>query len=98
VSVASQHDNDTLNFGAAAKIPITQWVSFTALIVTLAFNLSSRFSISDHTAADVAKLQADVSEMRKQVANRDDVREMQKVVERLEIQVATLSDRMERQK
>ena len=70
----------------------------TALIVTVAFNLSSRFSISDHTAVDVAKLQSDVAEMRKQMANRDDVKEIQKVVERLEIQVATLSDRMERTK
>lgn len=96
--MASQHPNDTLNLGGAAKIPFSQWISFTALVVTLAFNLSSRFSISDHTAVDVAKLQADVAEMRKQMANRDDVKEMQKVVERLEIQVATLSDRMEHQR
>ncbi len=79
-------------------MPFSQWISFTALVVTLAFNLSSRFSISDHTAIDVGKLQADVAEMRKQMANRDDVKEMQKVVERLEIQVATLSDRMEHQR
>ncbi len=70
----------------------------TALIVTVAFNLSSRFSISDHTAVDVAKLQSDVAEVRKQMANRDDLKEIQQVVERLEIQVATLSDRMERPK
>ena len=96
--MAGQHDNDTLDIGGIAKIPITQWISMTALIVTVAFNLSSRFSISDHTAVDVAKLQSDVAEMRKQMANRDDVKEIQKVVERLEIQVATLSDRMERTK
>jgi hypothetical protein len=88
----------TMDLGGTAKLPIAQWISITALIVTLAFNLSSRLTESDRTANDLAKLQADVVEMRKQMANREDLRELDRVVERLEIQVATLTDRLEHPK
>lgn len=87
-----------MDLSGTAKLPIAQWVSLTALIVTLAFNLSSRLTESDRTANDLAKLQADVVEMRKQMANREDLKELDQVVERLEIQVATLSDRLEHAK
>lgn len=87
-----------MDLGGTAKLPIAQWISITALIVTLAFNLSSRLTESDRTANDLAKLQADVVEMRKQMANREDLRELDRVVERLEIQVATLTDRLEHPK
>lgn len=87
-----------MDLSGTAKLPIAQWVSLTALIVTLAFNLSSRLTESDRTANDLAKLQADVVEMRKQMANREDLKELDQVVERLEIQVATLTDRLEHPK
>lgn len=90
--------NKSIDLGGSAKLPIAQWVSITALVVTLAFNLSSRFSESDRTANDLGRLQADVVEMRKQMANREDLKELGQVVGRLEIQVATLSDRLERPK
>ncbi len=87
-----------MDLGGTAKLPIAQWVSLTAVVVTLAFNLSSRLTESDRTATDLARLQADVVEMRKQMANREDLKELDQVVERLEIQVATLSDRLEHPK
>jgi hypothetical protein len=98
LNVADYSDKHPIDFGGTAKLPVAQWISLTALVVTLAFNLSARFSASDRTANDLAKLQTDVAEMRKQMANRDDLKEMSQVVGRLEIQVATLSDRLERQK
>ena len=70
----------------------------TAVVVTLAFQLSARFSANDRVAVDLSKLQSDVAEMRKQMANRDDLKDMQKVVEQLEVQVATLGERMEKKK
>lgn len=91
-------ENKPMDLGGSAKLPIAQWVSLTALIVTLAFNLSSRLTESDRTANDLAKLQADVAEMRKQMANREDLKELDQIVEHLEIQVATLSDRLEHPK
>jgi hypothetical protein len=91
-------ESKAMDLGGTAKLPIAQWVSLTALIVTLAFNLSSRLTESDRTANDLAKLQADVVEMRKQMANREDLKELDQVVERLEIQVATLTDRLEHPK
>ncbi len=87
-----------MDLGGSAKLPIAQWVSITALIVTLAFNLSSRLTEGDRTMNDLGKLQAEVVEMRKQMANREDLKELDQVVERLEIQVATLSDRLEHSK
>jgi hypothetical protein len=96
--VEDHREKQSLDFTGTAKLPIAQWISLTAVGVTLAFNLSARFSASDRTANDLAKLQGDVAEMRKQMANRDDLKEMEQVVERLEIQVATLSDRLERRR
>ena len=96
--VENHFDKKAIDLGGTAKLPIAQWVSITALVVTLAFNLSSRLSEGERTANDLAKLQSDVAEMRKQMANREDLKELEQVVGRLEIQVATLSYRLERAK
>ena len=66
------------------------------MIVSLVFALSNRLTISDRTAVDLAKLQNDVTEMRKQMALRDDVSDLTKQLRELEIQVAKMSDRLER--
>ncbi|MDQ2775652.1 MAG: hypothetical protein M3Y57_12160 [Acidobacteriota bacterium] len=52
--------------------------------------------MSDRTAIDLSKLQNDVTEMRKQMAMRDDVSDLTKQLRDLEIQVAKMSDRLER--
>ncbi len=92
--VDHQSDKRLIDLGGAARLPIAQWISITALIVTLAFNLSARLSESDRTANDLNKLQADVTDMRKQMANREDLKGLEQEVEHLEIQVATLTDRL----
>jgi uncharacterized protein YlxW (UPF0749 family) len=92
----SQHNNSEGPFNLAnARVPFIQWISIVSMIVSVAFALSSRLTASDHTAVDVAKLQSDVAEMRKQMALRDDVMDMNKQLRELEIEVAKLSDRLD---
>lgn len=66
------------------------------MIVSIAFALSSRLTANDRTAVDLSKLQNDVTEMRKQMALREDVSDLTKQMRDLEIEVAKLSDRLER--
>jgi TolA-binding protein len=91
----SQHTNTEAPFNLSARVPFIQWLSIVSVIVSVAFALSSRLTSSDHTALDVAKLQSDVAEMRKQMALRDDVLDMNKQLRELEIEVAKLSDRID---
>ncbi len=93
----SEHHSspDTFNL-ANARVPIFQWISVVGMIVSIVFALSSRLTMSDRTAVDLGKLQNDVTEMRKQMALRDDVSDMSRQLRELEIQVAKMSDRMER--
>jgi hypothetical protein len=88
----SDHQFDISN----ARVPVFQWISIVGMIVSLAIALSSRLTNSDRTAIDLAKLQSDVTEMRKQMADREDVSELTKQVRELEIQVAKFTDRFER--
>ena len=81
---------------ANARVPLFQWISIVGMIVSIVFALSGRLTVSDRTAVDLAKLQNDVSEMRKQMALRDDLSELSKQMRELEIQVAKMSDRLER--
>ncbi len=92
----SEHQNpDGFNL-ANARVPVFQWISVIGMIVSLVFALSSRLTMSDRTAIDLSKLQNDVTEMRKQMAMRDDVSDLTKQLRDLEIQVAKMSDRLER--
>jgi len=92
----SEHNSNQDGFNLAnARVPLFQWMSLIGMIVSLVFALSSRLTTSDHTTLDLAKLQADVAEMRKQMALREDVTEMNKELRDLEIEVAKLSDRLE---
>jgi hypothetical protein len=81
---------------ANARVPVFQWISIIGMIVSLVFALSSRLTMNDRTAVDLSKLQSDVTEMRKQMAMRDDVSDLTKQMRDLEIQVAKMSDRLER--
>jgi hypothetical protein len=81
---------------ANARVPVFQWISIVGMVVSVVFALSSRLTMNDRTAVDLAKLQSDVSEMRKQMAMRDDVSDLTKQMRDLEIQVAKMSDRLER--
>ena len=93
----SDHHNSPDAFNLAnARVPLFQWVSIVGMIVSIVFALSSRLTLSDRTAVDLAKLQNDVTEMRKQMALRDDVSDLSKQLRELEIQVAKMSDRLER--
>jgi ubiquinone biosynthesis protein UbiJ len=95
----SEHHSSHEVFNLAnARVPIFQWISIVGMIVSLAIALSSRLTSSDRTAVDLAKLQGDVTEMRKQMAGREDVSDLSKQVRELEIQVAKLTDRLERPK
>ncbi|MBV9085780.1 MAG: hypothetical protein JOZ62_24155 [Acidobacteriaceae bacterium] len=93
--MSDHHNSDAFNL-ANARVPVFQWISVVGMIVSLVFALSSRLTVSDRTAVDLAKLQNDVTEMRKQMALRDDVSDLTKQMRDLEIQVARLSDRLER--
>jgi hypothetical protein len=94
--VSEHHNNSPDGFNLAnARVPVFQWISVIGMIVSLVFALSSRLTMSDRTAVDLAKLQNDVTEMRKQMAMRDDVSDLTKQMRDLEIQVAKLTDRLE---
>jgi hypothetical protein len=92
----SEHNNPESFNIANARVPLFQWISVVGMIVSLVFGLSSRLTMSDRTAVDLSKLQNDVTEMRKQMALREDVSDLTKQMRDLEIQVAKLSDRLER--
>jgi TolA-binding protein len=92
----SQHNTEVPLNLSQARVPLLQWLSIVSVIVSVAFALSSRLTANDHTALDVAKLQSDVAEMRKQMALREDVLDMSKQLRELEIEVAKLSDRIDR--
>lgn len=93
--MSEHHTPEAFNL-ANARVPIFQWISVVGMIVSLVFALSSRLTMSDRTAVDLGKLQNDVTEMRKQMALREDVSDLTKQMRDLEIQVAKLSDRLER--
>jgi hypothetical protein len=92
----SEHQTtDTFNL-ANARVPLFQWISVVGMIVSIVFALSGRLATSDRTAVDLGKLQNDVAQMRQEMALREDVSDLTKQVRELEIQVAKLSDRIER--
>jgi hypothetical protein len=92
----SDHNSSSDAFNLAnARVPLFQWISVIGMIISLVFALSSRLTMSDRTAVDLAKLQNDVTEMRKQMALRDDVSDLAKQTRDLEIQVAKLTDRLD---
>ena len=92
----SQPHNNSDGFNLAnARVPIFQWFSIIGMVVSLVFAVSSRLTTGDRTAIDLAKLQSDVTDMRKSMALRDDVAEMNRQLRELEIEVAKLSDRLE---
>ena len=93
--MSEHHNSESFNL-SNARVPLFQWISVVGMIVSLVFALSGRLTTSDRTAVDLAKLQNDVTEMRKQMAMRDDVSDLTKQMRDLEIQVARLSDRLER--
>ena len=93
--MSEHHTPEAFNI-ANARVPLFQWISVVGMIVSIVFALSSRLTMSDRTAVDLAKLQNDVTEMRKQMALREDVSDLTKQMRDLEIQVAKLSDRLER--
>jgi uncharacterized protein YlxW (UPF0749 family) len=93
--IMSEHNSDAFSL-TNARVPLFQWISVVGMIVSIAFALSSRLTANDRTAVDLSKLQNDVTEMRKQMALREDVSDLTKQMRDLEIEVAKLSDRLER--
>lgn len=93
--MSDHHNPESFNL-SNARVPLFQWISVVGMIVSIVFALSGRLTASDRTAVDLGKLQSDVAEMRKQMAMRDDVTDLNKQMRELEIQVAKLSDRLER--
>lgn len=91
----SEHNSDSFNL-SNARVPLFQWISVVGMIVSMVFALSGRLAASDRTAVDLGKLQSDVAQMRQQMALRDDVSDLTKQVRELEIEVAKLSDRLDR--
>jgi hypothetical protein len=93
--MSEHHNPDTFNL-VNARVPLFQWISVVGMIVSIVFALSGHLTTSDRTAVDLGKLQNDVAEMRKQMALREDVSDLTKQTRELEIQVAKLSDRLDR--
>ena len=91
----SDQNSDSFNL-SNARVPLFQWISVVGMIVTMVFALSGRLASSDRTAVDLSKLQNDVSQMRQQMALREDVSDLTKQMRELEIEVAKLSDRIDR--
>lgn len=91
----SEHNSDSFNL-SNARVPLFQWISVVGMIVSMVFALSGRLANSDQTAVDLGKLQNDVAQMRQQMALREDVSDLTKQMRELEIEVAKLSDRLDR--
>lgn len=91
----SPSSSDSFNL-ANARVPVFQWISVVGMIVSMVFALSGRLASSDRTAVDLGKLQNDVAQMRQQMALREDVSDLTKQMRELEIEVAKLTDRLDR--